>query len=196
MSTNISAVIITHNEENNIEDCIKSLKGIVDEVIVVDSFSTDNTQQICERLGANFFQRKWEGYSSAKNWGNSLSKGNYILSIDADERLSEKLRSSILIHKHNLTGTYTFNRLTNYCGRWIKNSGWYPDKKTRIFPKEGSFWNENALHEKLVFTSQLQDTFLEGDLLHYSFSSIERHISKINNYTTIEASEAYKAGEK
>lgn len=196
MSDKISAVIITYNEERNIGECIISIQEVVDEIVVVDSFSNDNTKQICEKLGVKFVQKLWEGYSAAKNWGNSLCKYEYILSIDADERLSEELKKSILERKGNLSGTYTFNRLTNYCGKWIQNSGWYPDKKKRLFPKSEAYWNDNSLHEKLLFHHSQSDTYLKGDLLHYSFYSIESHISKINKYTEIEAQQAFSSGEK
>lgn len=192
MTIKISGVIITNNEERNIEDCIQSINEVVDEIIVIDSFSSDNTRMICERLQVNFYQKEWEGYSQAKNFGNSVAKGSHILSIDADERLSDKLKKSIISCKSNLQGSYSFNRLNNYCGKWIKHSGWYPDRKIRIFPKTGSFWNENEIHEKLITDNPSNNTFLKGDLLHFSIDSIEQHVNKINYYTNIEALEAFK----
>lgn len=192
MAIILSAVIITFNEEKNIDRCIKSLFGIADEIVVVDSFSTDNTKKICEALKVTFLQKAWEGYSAAKNFGNHQAQGSFILSIDADEALSEELRKNILQVKPELAGIYSFNRLTNYCGRWIKNCGWYPDKKIRIFPKNDTYWNNSEIHEGLIFNGNFKETFLAGDLLHYSFGSVEEHISKINHYTNIEAQQALK----
>ncbi|CAN5616880.1 glycosyltransferase family 2 protein [soil metagenome] len=196
MAIILSAVIITFNEEKNIERCINSIIDVVDEILVVDSYSTDKTEEICKKLKVSFRQKTWEGYSAAKNYGNKEAIGSYILSIDADESLSEELKNNILKVKAELKGIYSFNRLTNYCGRWIKNCGWYPDKKIRIFPKEDSYWNDSEIHENIFFKGNPEENFLHGDLLHYSFGSVEEHMLKINNYTTIEAQQAYKAGKR
>lgn len=195
MANKISGVIITLNEEKNIERCIASLKGVVDEIVVVDSFSTDRTKEICLENDVQFFEKEWVGYSEAKNFGMSKAKGDFILSIDADEVLSTELKNGIIQKKDHLDGIYSFNRLTNYCGKWIRHSGWYPDKKIRIFPKDEAHWNENPIHEKILFKKSLPEHFIEGDLLHYSIVSIEDHLKKINYYTNIEAHEAFKAGE-
>jgi glycosyltransferase involved in cell wall biosynthesis len=196
MALTLSAVIITFNEERNIRRCINSLQGVVDEIIVIDSYSTDQTREICEALKVTFLQKRWEGYSAAKNYGNQQAKGSFILSIDADESLSDELRKNVLEVKPILEGAYSFNRLTNYCGRWIKNCGWYPDKKIRIFPKNSACWNNSELHEDLILKEFTRETFLEGDFLHYSFGSLEEHIFKINQYTSIEAQQAFKSGKK
>lgn len=123
-----------------------------------------------------------------------MAIGKWILSIDADEALSEELRTEIKSIKSNLNGVYSFNRLTNYCGKWIKYSGWYPDRKIRIFPGEEAVWDGSQVHEKILFKSKLKENFIKGDLLHYSINSIEDHIAKINYYTNIEAHEAYQVG--
>jgi glycosyltransferase involved in cell wall biosynthesis len=121
----ISAVIITYNEEKNIGRCIDSLQDVVDEIIVVDSFSSDRTASICQEKQVNMVKKAWEGFSAAKNYGNSHSKGEYILSIDADEALDYKLQNSIKILKRSAftSDAYSINRLTNYCGQWIRHCG-------------------------------------------------------------------------
>jgi len=192
----ISAVIITFNEAETIARCIESLLPVADEVIVIDSFSTDRTAAICQSLNIRFFQRSWEGYSAAKNYGNSLAIHTYILSIDADEVLSEKLQQSLLENKGTLdAGAYSFNRLTNYCGQWIRNGGWYPDSKIRMFKREQAMWTGD-IHEKLVFSSPSSEKKLRGDLLHYSYTTIEHHIDKSLKYARLVAQRDFEQGKK
>ncbi len=187
----ISAVIITFNEEKYIEQCIKSLKSVVDEVVIVDSYSTDKTQEICQNLNVTFLQKDWLGYAETKNWGNSQAKNHIILSIDADEELSQELKKSILNLKQDgfVNVSYSFNRLNNYCGKWMKHGGWYPDKKIRIFNREDAHW-EGDVHEKLIFNPNINNKHIAGDLLHYSIESKEDHISREKKYASL--AEPYK----
>lgn len=189
----ISAVIITFNEERNIGRCIDSLDGVADEVIVVDSYSTDKTQEICEEKGVMFTQRTWDDYSGQKNYANSLAQFDYILSIDSDEALSEELKKSIReIKSGTLVEGYTVNRLTNYCGRWIKHCGWYPDKKLRLWKNEAATWT-GTIHETLSH-SMSGIGHLRGDLLHYSYYSIAQHVGQINRFTDLQAENLVNAG--
>jgi glycosyltransferase involved in cell wall biosynthesis len=183
----ITTVIITLNEGRNIERCIRSVLPVTDEVVVVDSGSTDRTADICRQYEVVFVQRGWQGYAAAKNYGNSLASHDYILSIDADEELSEELAQSILSHKQHLQGLYSFNRLTNYCGRWIRHCGWYPDEKIRLFDRRNARWEGGYVHEALVADQQIPRTKLAGDLYHYSFQSISDHVEKIHSYSTLAA---------
>ena len=151
----ITAVIITKNEERNIGRCLESLKGVADEVVVVDSGSTDRTEALCREAGVRFVSHPWEGYSGQKNYANSLATHPWILSIDADEALSPTLRESILALKHSdnsqfsiLNSQFSFNRLTNYCGHWIRHCGWYPDVCTRLFHRDVMEW-DGTVHEEL-----------------------------------------------
>lgn len=189
----ISAVIITLNEEKNINRCLQSLQDVADDIVVVDAFSSDRTVKICSDFKVNFVQREWEGYSSAKNFGNSIAKYDRILSIDADEALSEKLRETIISLKSNMTcDAYYLNRLTNYCGQWIRHCGWYPDTKIRLWDRRVGEWQGN-IHESLVFRQHISSAILTGDLLHYSFYSISDHIQTANRFSEITADELVKA---
>lgn len=188
---NISLVVIAHNEEMNIERCLASVKDICNEIIVVDSFSTDQTLEICEKFNAKVFQKKWAGYSLQKNFGNEKASNNYILSLDADEVLSDDLRASIKeIKESGFKGAYAFNRLNNYCGKWIKHTSWYPDRKLRIWNKNEGQW-EGDIHEEVKFSNDIPVQQLKGDLLHYSYASITQHISQYNLFTDYVAEEAF-----
>ncbi len=197
----ITAVIITFNEERNIERCINSLQGVVDEIIVVDSFSSDSTKEICQQFkNLKFYQKEWLGYSEQKNYANSLSINDFILSIDADEVLSEELKQNIIGIKLNYSDlndsdtSFSFNRLTNYCGSWIKHCGWYPDRKIRIFHKSIKWIG--AIHETLLLTQNAKIIFLKGDLLHYTVYSASDHIKQLDKFTTLMATQAFEKGKK
>lgn len=194
----ISVVIITFNEEKNIARCLDSLTDIADEIIVLDSFSTDKTAQICALYpNVTFSQREWAGYAESKNYANSLALHDYILSLDADECVSDTLKQSILKAKKNgLKGIYAMNRLTNYCGKWIHHSGWYPDQKTRLFPKNKSHWEGQYVHEKLVFSEKMLKTVLKGDCLHYSYYTFAEHRERANKYAILSAQQFAANGKK
>ncbi|HSZ26190.1 MAG TPA: glycosyltransferase family 2 protein [Cytophagaceae bacterium] len=193
-SIKISVVIITFNEERNIKRCLDSVKEIADEIIVLDSFSTDNTEKICQEYQVQFFKQTWLGYSKQKNVANSLAQYDYILSMDADECLSDELLSSIKKIKNNPEyDVYIVKRLTNYCGQWIRHGGWYPDRKIRIWKRDAAKW-QGEIHETLKLESGLSCCTLEGDLYHYSYYKIEDHVKKANLFTNIMALEAIKNG--
>jgi len=193
----ISAVIITRDEERNIGRCIASLAGVADEVVVVDAESTDATRAIAERLGAKVAVRPWTDYSDQKNFANGLAEGPYILSMDADEALSPELTTSLLEAKRaGLHGAYRFNRLTNYCGTWVHHGGWYPDTKTRLFPKDGARWEGEHVHEELRLAPGTPVTTLEGDLLHWSYPSVEDHLARIERYSDLHARKLLAAGRR
>jgi glycosyltransferase involved in cell wall biosynthesis len=191
----LSAVIITYNEARNIKRCISSLQGVADEIVVVDSHSTDATPSICKGLGVQFHQRDWKGYSKQKNYGNGLASNDWILSIDADEALSDELKESILkIKETSKEFNYSFNRLTNYCGKWIRNCGWYPDTKIRMFNRTQDDW-QGEVHEKLTVDPNSVKK-LKGDLLHYSYHSVSDHVQRIDKYSTLGAEELKANGKR
>jgi glycosyltransferase involved in cell wall biosynthesis len=187
----LSAVIITFNEEQRIADCIRSLSDIADEVLVLDSNSTDRTAEICRELGVLLYSKPFEGYSIAKNYANQLAKYDFIISLDADEIISSALREQIIQFKSKASqfDAASFNRLTNYCGKWIHHGGWYPDVKLRIFNRKWAKW-EGVVHETLKLDSRVKIIHLRGDLMHYSFHTPEEHRRKIEKYTTLFAQEA------
>jgi len=192
----LSVVIITYNEEKNIERLLQSVQGIADDIVVLDSFSTDKTAEICGRYNVNFIQRKWEGYAATKNFANMQAKNDWILSLDADEALSEELKKSIAgIKKQEKIVTASFNRLTNYCGKWIRHCGWYPDVKVRLFDKKITKW-EGLIHEQLVMESNQEILHLKGDCLHYSYYTVEQHYAQTEKFTTLSANDLYAKNKK
>lgn len=196
MQIQLSVVIITFNEEKNIERCLVSIKDVADEIVVIDSFSTDQTKEICLKHGVTFIEKEWEGYSGSKNFGNDKASYNWILSLDADEALSEQLIQSILNFKNNPIGSCCkFNRLTNYCGSWIKHGGWYPDAKIRIFDKANAKWT-GLIHEELSFSIPIEINHLKGDCYHYSYYSQEQHYAQADKFTTIASNDLFEKGKK
>jgi len=189
----ISATIITYNEERNIERCLRSLQDIADEIVVVDSFSTDKTKDICLKYNVEFYERAFKDYSDQKNWAIEKSTFPIILSIDADEEISSNLKKSILDVKNNWNyDGYYFNRMTNYCGKWIRHSGWYPNHQLRLWDKSKGSW-VGIIHEKLNIPEN-NTSHLKGDLLHYSYYSFADHIAKINKFTDMQAQEMFEKG--
>lgn len=194
----ISATIITLNEENKIRQCLASLKDVADEIVVVDSLSTDSTKSICEEFGARFIEQKWLGYSEQKNLANSIASHDWILSIDADEVLSDELINSILKIKESETPdnvVYSFNRLNNYCGKWIRHSGLYPDKKIRIWNRNIGKW-EGLIHEVIKFSTIVKEIHLKGDLLHYSFDTHEDFKKQSFKFAKMKGESYYEKGKK
>ncbi len=190
-SIDISVVLITKNEAKHLRRALSSISDLAHEIIIIDSFSTDNTDEIAQEFGARFIQREWEGYAGSKNYGNSLASGDMVLSLDADECLSDRLKQSIgsIVDKDAI---YGFNRKNIYCGRPIRFCGWYPDYKLRLFPKNKAQWIGDYVHEQLVADDGLKEVKLKGDLLHYSYSSREEHIAREKKYAQLAAERDHK----
>ncbi len=192
----LAVVIITLNEERNMERCLKSIRDLADEIIVLDAFSTDRTAEICSKYGVRFEQRAWEGYAASKNYLNSLVTSDYILSLDADEALSDELYNEIKTEKaRGFKGTYSVNRMTNYMGKWIRHSGWFPDIKPRLFPKEGSYWSGEYVHEELIYPA-CEPKIFQGVLEHYSYYSYEDHRARADKYSLLTAQKFHAKGKK
>jgi glycosyltransferase involved in cell wall biosynthesis len=198
MTVSISIVIITYNEEKNIGRCLSSLKNLSDDIVVVDSFSTDSTEAICREFGVRFVQHVFEGHIEQKNWAITQAKYPHILSLDADEVLSDELYKSISSVLSNWSSSgYTMNRLTNYCGYWVKHCGWYPDTKLRLWDSRLGKWGGDNPHDKFEMNSK--DSHIEhlkGDILHYSYYSTEDHYKQIAYFTDILAKSQFRKGKK
>ncbi len=196
--TPVSVVIITFNEEHNIARCLDSVKGIADEIVIVDSFSKDKTKEICLSYGAKFIENKFEGHIQQKNFAITQAKYPHILSLDADEALDEKLRNSISEVKKNFVHDgYYMNRLTNYCGKWVHHSGWYPDTKLRLWDSRKGQWAGVNPHDKYELTTGDYNTGkLQGDILHYSYYTVEEHYKQAEYFADIAAKSFFKMGKK
>lgn len=193
----LSVVIITFNEEKNIARCIESVKAIADEIIVLDSFSSDLTPVIASRLGAKVRQEPFRGYIEQKNRAVELASHNYIMSIDADEVIDVELLDAIVVAKKTFTyGAYRMKRCTNHCGRFIRHGAWYPDRKIRLFDRRLAKWGGLNPHDRIVFKKPVAVKQLPGELLHYSFSTIEEHKAQNERFSTIVAESYYKAGKR
>jgi glycosyltransferase involved in cell wall biosynthesis len=188
----ISVVIITYNEEKNIARCIQSVKDIADEIVVLDSFSKDKTKQICESLGAKFYEHAFDGHIQQKNRAITYATFPHILSLDADEALDETLKQSIIDAKNNWTHDgYYMNRLTNYCGHWVKHCNWYPDTKLRLWDSRKGLWTGINPHDKYeLHDGDAHTKLIKGDILHYSFNSVADHYKQVEYFTNI-SSKAY-----
>ncbi|MBI5858355.1 MAG: glycosyltransferase family 2 protein [Sphingobacteriales bacterium] len=193
----LSVVIITFNEERNIARCIESVKPVADEIIVLDSFSTDKTVAIAKSCGAVVFQEKFRGYIGQKNAAIELASHDYILSLDADEALDEQLIASVLEARKNFhSRAYSMNRCTCYCGHFIKHGLWYPDKKIRLFDRRVSHWGGLNPHDKVVVAEVFPITHLKGNILHYSFNTTEDLVWQHNRMSSIAAASLYTAGKR
>ena len=192
----LSVVIITFNEERNLGRCLESIKDIADEIVIVDSNSTDRTLEIAKAYNAVVFQHPFVGYGEQKNYATSVASNDWIISLDADEALTPELTRSIAEFKKNPTySVYQVSRLTNYCGKWIKHCGWYPDKQTRIYNRTKGKWIERKVHEFWHLDDPNGHVgSLKGDLLHYSFTTINEHLKKIEKYSELAAREAVENG--
>ncbi len=189
----ISATIVTLNEERNIARAIGSL-GCVDEVVVVDSGSTDRTREIAERLGARVIEQQWRGYAGQKNFAACCASNDWILSIDADEELTEGLAAEILQLKKEGArfDGYSFPRRAHYLGRWIRHSGWYPDRKVRLYDRGKADWVGEFVHESVRVKGMSGE--LRGDLLHYTCASLSEHLRTLDRYTSLAAREVTARG--
>jgi glycosyltransferase involved in cell wall biosynthesis len=189
----ISATIISFNEERNIARVIESLR-CCDEILVLDSGSNDRTAEIATKLGARVVEASWHGYAAQKNIAVELAANDWILALDADESLSEALEAEIWHIKKSgpQYDGYTVPRLAQYLGRWILHSGWYPDRKVRLFDRRKAVWVGEFVHESVKVTGSVGH--LQSNLLHFTCNSLSEHLRSMDNYTTLAAQDLVTRG--
>lgn len=193
----LSVSIITFNEEKNIERCLQSVLPVADEIVVVDSLSTDRTEEICTKYKVRFVSEKFRGHIQQKNYAMELTSHDYVLSLDADEELTPELTRSILQVKENpQADSYSFNRLNNYCGKFVHYGGWYPDTKTRLWNKKKGRWGGENPHDKVQMEPNSTSLKIAGDLKHYTYVTLAQHIAQINKFSDIAALESFKKGKR
>ncbi|VAX25317.1 hypothetical protein MNBD_NITROSPINAE02-663 [hydrothermal vent metagenome] len=189
----LSAAIITKNEEDKIADCIDSL-SFADEIVVIDSGSTDKTVEIARSKGAKVIFNQWPGHIEQKNFAIGQTSGRWALSLDADERVSGKLREEIIAKLANPSAQgFAIPRLVYYINRWIRHCGWYPARKIRLFERDKGRWGGENPHDKIILRGKQED--LKGDLYHLSFDDISEHLRTINFFTDVAAKERADKGQ-
>lgn len=194
-SVKVSVVIITFNEERNIEDCLKSVLKVADEIVVVDSFSTDDTKSICERYNVRFIQNAFAGHIQQKNFAMRQASNDVVLSLDADERLDEKLIEEVLAIRSNFVADgYRVNRLNNYCGKFVHFGEWNPDWKIRLWDRRKGEWGGENPHDKVILASGHRGVKMKGRLLHFTYRTPSDHFLQMQKFSEIAANEAYKKG--
>ncbi len=191
----LSACLITLDEENNLPRALTSLAGIADEIVVVDCGSRDRTPEIAREFGAKVITRAWTNFAEQKNVAVAAASHGWILSMDADEELSPELRDALLAWREKEPGyaVYEFARRAWYVGGWIRHSGWYPDRQQRLFRRDAARFS-GIVHESLQFKGE--PGRLDGDLLHYTISSLPEHAEKVERYTTLAAQQMHAAGKR
>ena len=189
----ISAIVITRNEQANIEACLRSLDW-TDEIVVVDSGSSDKTVTLAKRITPKVFLRKWDGFGAAKSFAVSKAKGEWILWVDADERVPELLKEEILktVSSPSTHAAFSFPRKSNFLGRWILHSGWYPGRVVRLFKKGAGEFTGHKVHERLIVQGSIGE--LKSDILHYTDPNLFHYFEKFNRYTSLGAEELVREG--
>lgn len=194
--TRVSAVIITKNEEASLSACLESLHW-VDEIIVLDAHSTDRTQEIARAAGAKVIDSpEWPGFGPQKNRALSHASGDWVLSIDADERVTPELAEEIRITVQSSAAAdgYDIPRLSSYCGRYMRHSGWWPDHVTRLFRRGKARFSDDLVHERLIVDGAVGR--LNGLLMHESFGNLEQVLDKVNRYSSLSAQQMAAASRR
>lgn len=189
----ITATVITLNEEHNIAKALESLSW-ADEIVVVDSESTDRTIEIARRFTDRVFVRSWPGYSAQKNFAADEAANDWIFSLDADERVSAELADQIKKLELGVAAPAAFEmpRLTSYLGRWIRHSGWHPDYKVRLYDRKRGSWQGDYVHEALEMDGRVER--IKGNILHYTVRDASEHHLRMDRYTTLAAMQMVSRG--
>ncbi|HEY2932858.1 MAG TPA: glycosyltransferase family 2 protein [Acidobacteriota bacterium] len=188
---NVAAILITRNEELNIEAAVQSVSWAA-EIVVVDAFSTDRTPELCRRLGVRFFQREWQGYVNQKNFAVQQANQKWILSLDADERVTSGLQQEILALPEQAHQGYRIPRRTFFLNQWIEHTSWSPDYQLRLFEKSKARWQGGRLHESVRVDGSVG--VLENPLLHYSYRSVSDFLKRLDVYSRLSAEDCRERG--
>lgn len=193
----LSAIVITRTEGHNLHDCLQSMHGLVDEIIVVDSQSTDNTVAIAQQHGAKVTQPSdWPGFGLQKNRALDLATCDWVFSIDADERVTPELAAEIkvVLESGDANAAYKLPRLSSYCGKFIHHAGWQPDYVLRLFKRGTAKFSDDLVHERVVTEQPVHA--LKNHLLHYSYLNFSQVLSKVDAYSSASAKQAYARGKR
>lgn len=198
MRKTLSVSIITKNEETSLPQTLASVVW-ADEVVVVDSGSTDATVEIARGNGTRLFTEPWRGFAAQKNFAISKCSSDWVLSLDADEVVSPELAAAIqfILQADAVTSAYTIPRRNHFLGRWMRHGGYYPDRKLRLFPRGACVFEERAVHETMRIVDgnvQPDTTSIRGDLIHNCYASLDDYIEHMNRYSTLGAEQAMAAG--
>lgn len=191
----ISAFVVCFNEEKDIADCLSSL-NFCDEIVVIDSFSSDRTVEIAQAMGAKVLQRKWQGYIEQKAFGLSQVSNDWVVNLDADERVSSGLRKEIIAllstkQQEQLAVGYYINRVVYHLGRWWRKGGWFPEYRLRLFQRTHVKWGGVEPHEKPIPDGRVD--YLRGEILHYTYENLDDQFSRLHNFSSIAAREEFMA---
>ncbi|MFQ5866976.1 MAG: glycosyltransferase family 2 protein [bacterium] len=192
----LSVIIITYNEQENIRDCLESVNWS-DEIVIVDSFSSDKTVEIAREFTSKIFQKKWTNFSQQKNFALGKASNEWVLWIDADERATPELKEEILTilnSEFQSFDGYYIPRRNHYLGRWIRHCGWYPDYKLRLFLRGKGRFNQRTVHESVVVEGR--KGYLKSCLNHYSYKNLSDHLSHIDKFSSLAAEEMFKDGRR
>jgi len=193
----ISAAVIARDEEKKIGRALESLRGIADEIVVVDSGSADRTPEICTGYGARVIGNEWQGYRDQKQLATDLTEFEWVLSLDADEEISAELRKEILKWKgtpEDGTDGYHLPRMTRLMGKWIKHTTWYPDWQLRLFRKTKGKWTGLNIHES--FSTEGETAKMSGHILHYTYSSVSEYLVQLERFSTLAAEDYLARGKQ
>ena len=191
----LSVIIITKNEQDNIKDCLESVKW-ADEIIVVDSGSTDKTEEICKKYTDKFYVKDWPGFGVQKQRALELASYEWVLSIDADERITSELREEIItvVKADSTRSGYEIPRLSHYLGKDVRHAGWYPDYTLRLVKKDKSHFSEDIVHERLIVDGEVGR--LSQHFIHFPYQNIAHHLQKLNQYSSLSAQKMFDRGRR
>jgi glycosyltransferase involved in cell wall biosynthesis len=192
----LSVIIITYNEQENIRGCLESVKWS-DEIVIVDSFSSDKTVEIAREFTPKVFQNKWTNFSEQKNLALEKASNEWVLWIDADERATPKLKEEVLTilnSEFSSFNSYYIPRRNHYFGRWIRHCGWYPDYKLRLFRRGKGRFNERTVHESVIVEGK--KGYLKSNLDHHSYKNLSDHLDRIDKYASLAAQQMFRKGRR